>query len=819
MGAAPSAAEDDAPIKEGDFVQFQVQKSTEGYPQALNARRFRRLHGQVLSPPHGPRHSGESEESKEDDDIVEEAGTIVIKDFPADSPEAAGTDENLRRLIGKKVRVQQVDCGQLWLAPGDEVGFCCVGSEETQLEAQLVELVSTSRQAGSLLGCFMLELPRPPMVEETPKEKKKGDKAEKAEQLEKEKQRLAEALANMPPPPVVVLDGHALADRVVLAGLPEDLGVPELMRLFSKLGATEAVTTHPDTGGQKTQKTGYASISFGGPVDVARVLVRAAHTINEQGATFLARLGAPRLDGGAMLPALPRPALIAADGGKALHMQWSQVGLAIGYEVELRTAAFGAAERGPWTKVATSGDGGVTPSSSSAVSLAVRCQRLPKGLFGAQVSACRLSGLQGDTAYEARIMYFSASGFHSEPSSASAPCTCVLGEKDGGASTPTAVATPVINVAVAAASTAAPSNEASFSPAAAALFKSATAAAPTAASAAPTGQAPHATWPETVPPPAAAENASTAPAPVQASASPPQWQQYQQLLLPSPPQEPVPTQLPLPGMSAGWRCPHGAVVPAPPPPELVPLNEAGWGICVQWPTVVHATAYTVELLDQGTNAAERFTRAVPERLTEALVELRVGGLNPGSYAACVRCVAPCGCESAPSAWSALPAGCPPYGSHPYGVPGLGGLGYGWDTCAGLSQHHQPAYVDARASLLSTTPPSTGADAWWRTPHEGQSLASMDVGTVPCAAAPMLSADGLIVPQVELVPGFLPNPQEGVVATAAPATPAPAAAPAAAPGPATSGPAVAMTGPATPAPAAPAPGSAPDDATDIALMLD
>merc|ERR1712176_1464176 len=40
-------------------------------------------------------------------------------------------------------------------------------------------------------------------------------------------------------------------------------------------------------------------------------------------------------------------------------------------------------------------------------------------------------------------------------------------------------------------------------------------------------------------------------------------------------------------------------------------------------------------------------------------DLRVDDLQPGTYAACVRCVAPCGCESACSPWAFLPFTGPP----------------------------------------------------------------------------------------------------------------------------------------------------------------
>merc|ERR1719265_371770 len=70
------------------------------------------------------------------------------------------------------------------------------------------------------------------------------------------------------------------------------------MRFFSKVGATEAIVAHPDSRAGTTG--GFASVTFSGPAEVARLLARVAHTISEQGATQLARLGPCRSghDGG-----------------------------------------------------------------------------------------------------------------------------------------------------------------------------------------------------------------------------------------------------------------------------------------------------------------------------------------------------------------------------------------------------------------------------------------------------------------------------------------------------------------------------------------
>mmetsp|Transcript_25721 Transcript_25721/g.59457 ORF Transcript_25721/g.59457 Transcript_25721/m.59457 type:complete len:498 (-) Transcript_25721:169-1662(-) len=106
-----------------------------------------------------------------------------------------------------------------------------------------------------------------------------------------------------------------------------------------------------------------------------------------------------------------------------------------------------------------------------------------------------------------------------------------------------------------------------------------------------------------------------------------------------------------------WRAPSGSIIPAPAPPELLPFDETEAGtrsLQIQWPTVVHATAYTVELIEDGAAQPECFKRSVPESVAELVVELRVGNLGVRGYACRVRCLGPCGCESAPSDWSFLP---------------------------------------------------------------------------------------------------------------------------------------------------------------------
>merc|ERR1719230_2040254 len=100
------------------------------------------------------------------------------------------------------------------------------------------------------------------------------------------------------------------------------------------------------------------------------------------------------------------------------------------------------------------------------------------------------------------------------------------------------------------------------------------------------------------------------------------------------------------------------VVPPPARPALRPADEYGFAVSVQWPAVLQAASYVVELREAGSTALERFVRAAPEAKLGTLVELRVGGLRPGPppgrvYMAQVRTVGADGFESMPSppGWS------------------------------------------------------------------------------------------------------------------------------------------------------------------------
>merc|ERR1719506_2754747 len=54
-----------------------------------------------------------------------------------------------------------------------------------------------------------------------------------------------------------------------------------------------------------------------------------------------------------------------------------------------------------------------------------------------------------------------------------------------------------------------------------------------------------------------------------------------------------------------WRCLHNNIVLPPVAPEMLTSEESCCNICIQWPTVVHASAYVVELLDQNAMVAQR----------------------------------------------------------------------------------------------------------------------------------------------------------------------------------------------------------------------
>jgi len=347
--AGPSAGSDAAAPKEGQPVKFQVTQNGDGDPQAVNVAGVRPLIGDVAQLP------------REGD----QSGVLVIKGDPDGS-------EKVQSLVGKEVRFGQADCGQLMLAVGDEVLFSCsvVSESPHVLDARISELRSTSRTGPILFGNFHVEFPR------------SGDS-------------------------VCNLGGHAMQDRIVLAGLPPDLKGPELMRLFENFKAQEPLLAREDAG----PRGGFASVIFqGGPTDVAQFLLRTAIAMTVDGKARAARLGfnarAPQdLAQLPLLPAQPQPTLEAEEGG-ALMVRWQQVGMAVGYLVELRP--FG--DEAGWSPVDVSPGHHVDPHPS-----------LPQGLLGPQCSACRVNSLR-EVPYEARVMYYAASGCRSYHSKVSTPC-------------------------------------------------------------------------------------------------------------------------------------------------------------------------------------------------------------------------------------------------------------------------------------------------------------------------------------------------------------------------------------------------------------
>eukprot|EP00439_Symbiodinium_sp_Y106_P059566 s514_g8.t1 len=305
----------------------------------------------------------------------DQSGVLVIKGDPDGS-------EKVQSLVGKEVRFGQADCGQLILAVGDEVLFSCsvVSESPHVLDARISELRSTSRTGPILFGNFHVEFPR------------SGDS-------------------------VCNLGGHAMQDRIVLAGLPPDLKGPELMRLFENFKAQEPLLAREDAG----PRGGFASVIFqGGPTDVAQFLLRTAIAMTVDGKARAARLGfnarAPQ-DGFWDLTYLWELRTLSNEGG-ALMVRWQQVGMAVGYLVELRP--FG--DEAGWSPVDVSPGHHVDPHPS-----------LPQGLLGPQCSACRVNSLREAgrqhipargalVPYEARVMYYAASGCRSYHSKVSTPC-------------------------------------------------------------------------------------------------------------------------------------------------------------------------------------------------------------------------------------------------------------------------------------------------------------------------------------------------------------------------------------------------------------
>jgi len=237
------------PVKEGDFLMFQVKLSTEGFPQAVRVQKIRRLRGVV---------------SKAASSTAD--GIIVVS-----GDGNTGAESNSRnvtacteQLLGADVRLRHAACGQLQLLPNDEVAFCCVNMADSdgQVEALLIDLLHTSRGAGSVLGCFSLKLPR-----------------SETEDIG--------GVTRFIESSITELRGHALTDRILLSDVPSDWTTPDIMRLFSKLGGIDGTATL----GKDTDACGFASIAFNTAGSVAKFLSQATHTISENGTTQLAHVG------------------------------------------------------------------------------------------------------------------------------------------------------------------------------------------------------------------------------------------------------------------------------------------------------------------------------------------------------------------------------------------------------------------------------------------------------------------------------------------------------------------------------------------------
>lgn len=519
-------------LAEEDLVGFRVRLSVEGYPQAAEVKKFKKLWGVVVRVP-----------------TDESLGAI-----------ASAEAKELYRI--EEVLVRRVACGQIRLVVGDEVQFCVtldygeegsgVASGGGAAEAKLVSLANTSRPAGSVLGCFSLDLPRTGGGEGAPTR------------------------------PNLSLHCHAFGDKLILAGLPADLEEAELMRFFSKQGASGTIVAH-------ARACSFASVTFPSITEVARFLSRVFHAFPDEKETALARL-IPLIPSRstALLPALPAPSLGQAEEANSLLVVWSPLVLAVAYKVELRPSG----TEGSWTAVESgndSADGGNTR-------------------FDVNCSSCKVAGLQLGASYEARVSYFTECGTMSEASEASPICIV-------GASPPLLGTNSGLGAAEGF------GQQPGWGP-------------PPMAPVDMSGFAPNPYMP---PPMAGYDFAGAGLPPLGFEGMPPLYDSYAP---------------PLPGPMS-WRSPTGLVVPPPAAPEVLAADEFGFAVSVQWPAVLQASAYVVELREVGSAACERFVRSAPEAKLGTLVELRVGGLKPGPppgrvYVAQVRTVAPDGSESEPS---------------------------------------------------------------------------------------------------------------------------------------------------------------------------
>ncbi|CAE8664454.1 unnamed protein product [Polarella glacialis] len=356
-GSAGEKAPPAPRLAEEDLVLFRVRLSVEGYPQAVCVQRLKKLSGTVQRPTAFPAPG-----ARRSDAAAEGVGLI--------HSEAAGS------LLGSPtVSFQRLACGQA-AAGVDGAGgaLAAAMTAANAAEAKNISLVKTDRASGSVLGCFTLDLPRTG-----------GEAPSSAPNLQ--------------------LTCHGFGDKLILAGLPPDLDDTELMRFFSKQGASGTIVAH-------ARACSFASVSFQATADVARLLGRTAHAFADDKDTLIARLLdlAPGTELTATLPALPAPALSA--GGYpneadtlepgSLLVVWSPLVLAVAYSAELRPAG----SNGPW----------------AAVDVASNRLGASSNRFDSNCSSCKVTGLVLNSAYEARISYFTECGTCSEASEASTPC-------------------------------------------------------------------------------------------------------------------------------------------------------------------------------------------------------------------------------------------------------------------------------------------------------------------------------------------------------------------------------------------------------------
>jgi len=192
----------------------------------------------------------------------------------------------------------------------------------------------------------------------------------------------------------------------------------------------------------------------------------------------------------------------------------------------------------------------------------------------------------------------------------------------------------------------------------------------------------------------------------------------------------VPVQQPLLAVPApmlqatrcSWRCCHGNITVAAMEPEMAASSQYACGMCIKWPTVVHASVYVVELVNKDSMAYQRFVHPQPSNGTVPhMIELVVDGLPSGTYSSCVRSVAPCGCESAPSPWSIIFLGFggamsfAPISQPPQDVP----------TIVATSPPVLPAVPAASATLPSSTAASVSASESAEKACENEPILTLD----------------------------------------------------------------------------------------------